>query len=104
MKVQNKEPITYKDLADKISRYHFNITSRKLSEILNRCPILFYIPTHRVIRSNGQTGSFSNDVKLKKMLLDIEKNNSYSNIPDIVLVGNDFINSMAELLKLYDSE
>lgn len=70
LNVEYGHTITYKELKNKLG---FDISYRRLSKILNECPILILIPTHRVIRSNGQAGSFSINTEIKKSLLNIEK-------------------------------
>ena len=65
------ETITYKELAFKMG-----ITVQKLSKIIKYCPIPIFIPTHRVVKSNGQVGSYVFSKELKKTLLNNEKENS----------------------------
>ena len=66
------QTITYKDFLEEI---RLNITPQKLGIILKKCPIDYLVPTHRVVRCNGQVGSHKEGKQFKKNLLNIEKNN-----------------------------
>ena len=65
------ETLTYKFLADTLG-----ITVQKLTRTIKSCPIPIFIPTHRVIKSNGQLGSYIFTKEVKKTLLLNEKSNS----------------------------
>ena len=65
------ETLTYKFLADTLG-----ITVQKLTRTIKSCPIPIFIPTHRVIKSNGQVGSYIFTKEVKKTLLLNEKSNS----------------------------
>lgn len=62
------QTMTYKDVANKQK-----ISVQKLSRILNKCPIPIFIPTHRVVKSNGQSGTHTISKEFKKELLKREK-------------------------------
>lgn len=68
MEIKPGETITFKQLAAE-----FNITVQKLSAILKRCPTPILIPTHRIIKTNGQIGSHILSKDLIKKLLNHEK-------------------------------
>lgn len=69
MKIPYGHTITYKQL---VERLPFKTSPKVVSLAIKRCPICIIIPTHRVIKANGQIGNFSEDDKLKKILIDIE--------------------------------
>lgn len=91
--------ISYKQLA---KRVNIKISIQALVGCLNRCPILYLIPVHRVIRSDGKIGSFCYNNLIKKELLDLEqkykKNNDEIEM-DEELEENDFCVSIGELIK-----
>ena len=62
LEIERGQTVTYKELANE-----FNITVQKLTGVLKRCAIPIFIPTHRVIKTNGQIGSHtvSKDLKIK---------------------------------------
>lgn len=51
------------------------ISTQKLTSILNNCTIPILIPTHRVIKSNGNVGSYFTSIELKKLILKSEQEN-----------------------------
>ena len=61
---------TYGDIAKKLK-----ISPRYVGKICGENKLLFIIPCHRVIRSDGKLGGFSakGGIKLKKKLLEFEK-------------------------------
>ena len=62
---------TYGDIAKK-----YKLSPRYIGKICGQNNLPLIIPCHRVIRSNGNLGGFSGigGIKLKKKLLDFEKN------------------------------
>lgn len=69
MKIPYGHTITYKQL---VERLPFKTSPKVVSLAIKRCPICIIIPTHRVIKANGKIGNFSEDDRLKKILIDIE--------------------------------
>ena len=69
-KIPYGKTITYKDLGDKINSKAY----QAIGSACGKNPILFRIPCHRVIGKNN-LGGFSYGLKLKKRLLDMEKEN-----------------------------
>lgn len=67
LEIKKGETITYKELANE-----FEITIQRLSGIIKRCPFHILIPTHRVIKTNGQVGSYKFSKELKKDILNNE--------------------------------
>jgi len=47
--------------------------SRAVGQIMKKNPYSLLIPCHRVVASGGKIGGYNRGVKVKKMLLDIEK-------------------------------
>jgi len=70
-KIKVGETITYGEIAKK-----YNMSPRFVGKICGQNKIVLAIPCHRVIRSDGKMGGFSGygGIKLKKKLLDFEKN------------------------------
>lgn len=62
--------LTYNELLDSI---HLEMTIQKLTKIIKECPIDYFIPTHRVIKSNGCVGSHRDGIDFKKKLRKIER-------------------------------
>ena len=62
---------TYGEIAKK-----FKLSPRHIGKICGQNNIILAVPCHRVIRSDGSLGGFSSQggVRLKKKLLDFEKN------------------------------
>ena len=62
---------TYGEIAKK-----FKLSPRHVGKICGQNKLLLLIPCHRVLKSDGSLGGFSSSggVKLKKKLLDFEKN------------------------------
>lgn len=69
-KIPYGKTITYKDLGDKINSKAY----QAIGSACGKNPILFRIPCHRVLGKNN-LGGFSYGLKLKKRLLDMEKEN-----------------------------
>jgi methylated-DNA-[protein]-cysteine S-methyltransferase len=61
---------TYKWVAKKIGH---PLAYRAVGQVLKNNPYMLIIPCHRVIESSGKTGGYRGGVKMKKMLLDLEK-------------------------------
>lgn len=96
MKIPYGKTITYKELAKKIN---MKISVQGLVKSLNRCKLLFMIPTHRVIRSDGKPGSFCGKVSIKKQLLKLERENKIEYIcNEVVEKKNDFCLNLGSLL------
>jgi O-6-methylguanine DNA methyltransferase len=100
-KIPIGQTITYKNLANKL-----NISVQKLSKILNRCPIPIFIPTHRVVKSNGQSGTHTISKEFKKELLKREKetvtniNMNKKKIKEVELITNEHLcYSLSDMLK-----
>ena len=70
LEIKRGQTITYKELA-----LHFKVSVQKITGIIKRCPIPILIPTHRVVKSNGQIGCHRVSRELKKTILDFEKKN-----------------------------
>ncbi|MCP4050363.1 MAG: MGMT family protein [bacterium] len=66
---------SYKDLAVKIKNPS---AARAVGNALSKNPFPIIIPCHRVIRSNGCTGRFSQGDQIKKKLLSQEKSRGRS--------------------------
>ena len=64
------QTLTYNELLDSI---HLEMTLQKLSKIIKECPIDYFIPTHRVVKSNGCVGSHRDGSDFKKKLRKIER-------------------------------
>lgn len=76
LKLSYGNTITYSALLKKINlAYDVNFTIQKLTGIIKRCPILFLVPSHRVVRKDGKCGSYVGGKELKNKLLKIEKEN-----------------------------
>lgn len=46
---------------------------RAIGTALSKNPFTFFLPCHRVIRSNGALGGFTPDIEIKKHLLEYER-------------------------------
>lgn len=71
LKIPLGEVRTYKWVAKKCGHPK---AFRAIGQILKRNPYPLIIPCHRVIKSNNDLGGYNQGVKLKKTLLDLEKN------------------------------
>ncbi len=76
-KIPRGHTVSYKDLAEMSG--HPNAI-RAVATVMRNNPFPLIIPCHRVIRSDGTIGGFAGQhtgkmVKLKRQLLDLEKNN-----------------------------
>lgn len=81
--------------------YHNSILIKDNISSLNRCPLLYFIPTHRVICSNGKVGSFCAKPSIKEDLIKMEK--KYAIIDETKkeesnLTENDFCMCIGDLL------
>lgn len=74
LKVVLKIPLgqtrTYKWVAQKVERPQ---ASRAVGQVLKKNPYTLLIPCHRVVASGGKLGGYSQGVKVKKKLLNLEK-------------------------------
>jgi O-6-methylguanine DNA methyltransferase len=61
---------TYKWVAQKAGNPR---AYRAVGQILNKNPYLLIIPCHRVVASSGDLGGYSRGIKVKKALLDLER-------------------------------
>ncbi|MCP4650161.1 MAG: MGMT family protein [PVC group bacterium] len=61
---------TYKWIAERIGRPN---SQRAVGQALKKNPLPLLIPCHRVIASGGKIGGYALGVKLKKELLDFER-------------------------------
>lgn len=71
VKIPYGETKTYKEIAEAIGHHH---SFRAVGQACKKNPIPILIPCHRVVRSNGAIGGYSGGERLKKSLLDMEKN------------------------------
>jgi len=71
------DKISYKQLSEKVCKNIGRPKSyRAVGNALGKNPLILIVPCHRIIKSNGEIGYFSSGVPLKKMLLDLESENS----------------------------
>lgn len=70
LNVRYGEVISYGGLALKIGSKG---AQRAVGRALGQNPLLFIVPCHRVIRSDGTLGGFSAGLALKRYLLNLEK-------------------------------
>jgi len=68
------ETRTYKEIAVKIGNVN---ASRAVGLALNKNPIWFAVPCHRVISSNGKFTGYAGGIELKKTLIDLERENNF---------------------------
>ncbi len=61
---------TYKWVAKKAGRPK---AARAVGQVLKKNPYLLIIPCHRVVASGGKLGGYSRGLKVKKSLLDLER-------------------------------
>lgn len=66
------DTISYSDLAE---RAGYPKAGRAVGSVMRKNPLPILIPCHRVILANGDIGSFTGGVELKRMLLEHEKHN-----------------------------
>lgn len=64
---------SYKDIAKAI---HNEKASRAVGTANGKNPLCVVVPCHRVISSDGSLGGYSGGIKIKKMLLELERNSS----------------------------
>lgn len=69
-KVKYGETISYKELA---SRSQNPNSSRAVGTVCRKNPLLFIIPCHRIIKSDGSFGSYALGRSMKKSLIELEK-------------------------------
>ena len=48
------------------------LPARAVGALLRQCPVVLFIPTHRVIHADGRVGGFAGQSWLKAKLLDLE--------------------------------
>lgn len=72
-RIKPGETVTYSGIARAIGRPK---AVRAVGGALNRNPLLFLIPCHRVVAQNG-LGGFRLGLEAKKFLLDLEKNDKF---------------------------
>ncbi len=70
LKIPYAETISYKELASRIGKPG---AQRAVGNALNKNPIAIILPCHRVIAADGGLGGFAVDLRIKKMLLEIER-------------------------------
>jgi len=70
-KIKPGKTKSYGEIAKK-----FKLSPRHVGKICSQNKLLFLVPCHRVIRTNGEIGGFTSigGVKLKKKLLEFENN------------------------------
>lgn len=61
---------TYKWVAERIGRPK---AARAVGQVLKRNPFTLIVPCHRVVACGGKLGGYNGGVKLKKALLDLER-------------------------------
>ncbi|TCK90537.1 methylated-DNA-[protein]-cysteine S-methyltransferase [Natranaerovirga hydrolytica] len=62
---------SYKDIAIKVGK---DKAYRAVGNANNKNPVAIIVPCHRVIGADGQLGGYGSGVAIKKILLDLEKN------------------------------
>ena len=72
-KIPYGKTATYKEIAENIGNKN---ASRAVGMANNKNPIAIIIPCHRVIGTKGDLTGYAGGIKLKKYLLDLEKQNS----------------------------
>ncbi len=72
IKIPYGETRTYKDIALEIGSPN---ACRAVGGANNKNPILIAVPCHRVIGKSGDLVGFAGGIELKKLLLELEKNN-----------------------------
>ena len=72
-KIPYGKTATYKKIAENIGNKN---ASRAVGMANNKNPIAIIIPCHRVIGTKGDLTGYAGGIKLKKYLLDLEKQNS----------------------------
>lgn len=72
-KIPYGKTATYKEIAKNIGNKN---ASRAVGMANNKNPIAIIIPCHRVIGTKGDLTGYAGGIKLKKYLLDLEKQNS----------------------------
>lgn len=70
LKIPLGEVRTYKWVAKKIGRPK---AYRAVGQVLKNNPYPLIIPCHRVIESNGKLGGYSRGKRMKKVLLELER-------------------------------
>ncbi len=70
LKIPLGEVRTYKWVAQKIGHPR---AQRAVGQALKNNPYMLIIPCHRVVGSGGEIGGYRGGVKMKKKLLDLEK-------------------------------
>lgn len=71
-KIHYGETRSYKQIAESIGNVN---ASRAVGNANNKNRILFVIPCHRVMGSNGKLVGYSGGIEIKEYLLNLEKNN-----------------------------
>ncbi len=71
-KIPYGKTMSYLDVAFSMKRQS---SVRAVATAIGHNPIAYFIPCHRVIRSNGEYGQYRWGVNLKQQLLDWERNN-----------------------------
>lgn len=61
---------TYKWVAQKAG---YPLAARAVGQVLKKNPYTLLIPCHRVVASDGKLGGYSQGLKVKKILLNLEK-------------------------------
>ena len=72
-KIPYGKTATYKEIAKNIGNKN---ASRPVGMANNKNPIAIIIPCHRVIGTKGDLTGYAGGIKIKKYLLDLEKQNS----------------------------
>ena len=72
-KIPYGKTATYKEIAENIGNKN---ASRAVGMANNKNPIAIIIPCHRVIGTKGDLTGYAGGIKLKKYLLDLEKQNT----------------------------
>lgn len=72
LKIPYGKTVSYKYIADKIGNKK---AFRAVGNANNKNKISIIIPCHRVIGSNGKLVGYANGIDMKKLLLELEKEN-----------------------------
>ncbi len=70
MTIPMGEMVSYGALAERIGRPG---AQRAVAQALKRNPVIWRVPCHRVVRSNGALGGFAFGIACKAQLLEWEK-------------------------------
>lgn len=72
-KIDYGKTVSYKDIAQSLGN---SALCRAVGRANNKNPIMIFIPCHRVIGRDGSLTGYAGGLKLKEMLINMEKNNA----------------------------